>query len=249
MPSEEVEPQLDPCSAREATEAACNGECVLAYMYEVDEAVYCGITDEQRICVEPGAAESRTATFWREVDGRTQFVPVNHRDCGFEVAPSWERCDGTADDPSACGCFCVEGVCPGQADSVALHACGFEEACAPFEIDAYLDYRAPASAAACVLEALRARTTARFQVSLYWGLELPTYEVFIPGGDEVLVTQRYRDDVVECPVDDEWFSAERCTLREPAYFDECLPTAGGGGPCLDPTTWFTSCEPAAALCD
>lgn len=241
---------IDPCAGREATDEACNGQCGIAYVYELEDGEHCFAARTDRVCVEVGTTATEAFAVWRVVDGRTQFAALNHRsDCSSEIAPAWERCDGSVDDPGACACFCEEGVCPGQADSIALHACGLDEACAPTMIDQYLGYRASAAAATCVLEALRDRERSRLEVSLYNLLETEMFEVHLAGGDEAWFVTRYRDDLIQCPFDDEWSDASRCTLRDASYFEECLPTAGEAGQCLDPRTWFTDCESAEPTCD
>ena len=127
--------------------------------------------------------------------------------------------------------------------------------------------------ARCVLSALRDRTPGLYvhEPTSYWssGSVGTEHMLLVTADGSVLhASHTYNGAIVSQPPTDAYSSSERCTLREPAFFQACIDALDGTDQAADDAawlclygtsssntpppvelTWINSCAAAAASCD
>jgi hypothetical protein len=228
------------------TAASCPDECAEVIAWRIaDDPCQASPVD---LCVppsdDPGA---ELTTFW--IDGRDGplFVEVGGT-CGIDWMPAagFTECTGDAADPVGCDCFCTQGSCSGDADRVALEACGYAEPCPTVWVD-FLDGSVDARAEVCVLEHLRDRVPGLYEWVGSTGFGAGYLRFYV---DETGVqTISSGGDVTSCPTTSSWNEASRCELASADDFAACLDLVGTKQDCaLTPEAWTTGCEVQPATC-
>jgi hypothetical protein len=225
---------------------ACPPECTVIEVYNRSELGECSFISQYACAASDHAAAAGVArTFY----SHGSFV-IDGDICGMERIPDgWAECFvDRVNDPPECACFCRDGVCPGDADRLALEACGVDQICAYAGNDEWPQY--DRDDALCVLAALRDRTPGMVEANYSTGFTSEHTRAYLDGTNEVTIVQELVEDFGGCPAGSWWNDAQRCTLTAPAVFDACM--AGDDwaiGDCLKASTnWFESCRPAEPSC-
>lgn len=199
------------------------------------------------VCVGLGEEPMDTpTTFW--VEGPDAAVFVEAGSCGVDARPSgnWTECGDDA-DPIGCSCFCSGGLCPGDADRLALEACGLAEPCPVVWIEG-LSGTVDVRAEACVLEALIDHAPGLYTIGASFGFS-GGFRRFHVDDTGVQIISHSEGDVQECPETSGWGEVSRCELAPSEYFTACLDQLGTEQDCaLTFDAWTTDCVVQPPTC-
>ncbi len=164
-----------------------------------------------------------------------------------EYAPAgWNECVGQAEEPYPCRCLCADGVCPWEQDALVFEACETEQPCPPAQEQ---DLGDPAGDdVRCVLEAMRDREPGYHQLRVTSVAFLREYRVYASAEGGVQLLWQSWSDVCDSFFQGAWGETEACSLRSPAFFDDCLSSPSPPSECYLPEEWVIGCETAEPVC-
>ena len=235
------EPDDDPCRQWDA--AACPAECQVVTPHVPGSEPCEPTVADEAICITVGPTyeEGHRTTFYGEIGGKVHFLlagtPCTY---GTELtgpAPYWHECTGTGDEPAECGCLCGANGCPYRHDAELLESCGYTPVC-----DEPVTEREEMASLVCALQAARHRTPGRVVWRYFY---FQNYRAYIEG-DVAQWMKRAGTDFCTSVVEDRWSPTQRCQLKPPAYFENCLKTDPGA--CFMAESWFEGCVEEAASC-
>lgn len=214
----------------------------------------CAVEYDRGVCLSAGdwPGIGATRSYYGPVDDETVFSEVSIT-CGANSPPiGFQECEGVADEPVGCRCFCGATGCPSDADWLALDACGWDEPCVPVFFGGDTAGPLDPVAAECILSALRDRVPGRYEAGYvdYTTHEVDWVRLYVTDdGTRRVALHSESNERIECPDDSRWGTAQSCQLQPADHFEGCLVDDASLLTCMmQPEQWTTSCAAATTAC-
>jgi hypothetical protein len=241
--------EIDDACLAFAPEDCPVGDCTLVTGYrQAESTCELSLGDPIPLCVTAGEPLDlgEPTTFYAEIDGEVRYL-VHAQPCVDEIAvvpASFTECTGAPGEPEPCQCLCGAQGCPYEAEILALEACALEQPCGELQVN---DTDSASTYDLCVLAALRDRIPGAYGSSRVSQV-IDDSRVFFGGGEEARLVHRAGDDLCFSVLEGAWDPAQVCTLKPPAWFDECIDDPALHPTCFLGESWFESCEEQPPSC-
>ncbi len=216
--------------------------------YAIGPSCQVDIEWEGRCLPRGDAFEGGRRAFYRRDGDRLDWV-LAEQWCSYLDAevPGFTECGRGDNDPAECACFCQGDVCPWEAEHQAMLACEIPSPCGVYMPNG--DQPGLSAVETCMLTALRDRELGNLHVDLNLGdFGRDSWVHILYSGDAWRNGYDWSFGDCRPPA---WEPLERCTLKDPSFFEACLASQDPAEQmnCMDPAQWMQSCVVQGPACE